>query len=159
MCCKRDKIEEIGVLLELDTQLAASLFSQIGSLEADHSSEIGKRVCRQIGQMGAELALENNSDIQNTSANIIRAFTSIVDKPVIHLPGEEETGSEKEERDFCAWEAPEAPESTIRLFPTNGPCGWKFTSSSKRVLRDDFATEDECARLLGLSILLMTGNY
>lgn len=56
------------MLLELNTQLAASVFGQIGALEVE--SELGGRLCKQILQMGEELQAASDGDARATALSI-----------------------------------------------------------------------------------------
>jgi hypothetical protein len=152
-----EQIEEVAE--ELNAKLAASLFTKIGDLETEHESAVGQKLCRQIGEMGKELLLETNEHAQLVSSEVVEAFTR-PDKPTIDLlesagGGEEESAGVAEiptgTPGFRMWDAPSPPESAINIFSS--------TDRSRRVMRDGFATADECREVVGLGVVAMAGSY
>jgi hypothetical protein len=150
------------VLLELNTQLAASLFTKIGKLEADLDSQVGKQLCRKIGEMGAELALSMSSFARTTALQLADEFTSEALKPTIVLsPCTSSESSAKSTQIFYAWDAPSPPDSTENIFATEFErhAVWRQTACSQRIMRDEFVTPDECSSLVGMTVVAMAGSY
>ena len=118
MCGCREKIEEIGVLLELNTKLAASVFTKIGNLEDGLHSAVGKHLCQTIGSMGAELSLGSNEHARKTALDIVDEFTRDTHKPTMYLIPADEVAARQQTASRPS-SAPTAHPLPSRCPPTN----------------------------------------
>ena len=84
------------MVLELNTQAAASLFTSIGGLEADLDSKIGKQLARRVGELGKELAMGSNEHARRVSLELVDELTQDAAKPTIYLSLEREDEEEAE---------------------------------------------------------------
>lgn len=143
----RERIDEIGVLLELNTRLAASLFSKIGELEHEVGSAFARRLCQEMCAMAQELQSASDEDARATSLRIAEEYLARSNRADLVLMPIQRA------QEAMIWDAPAVPDAAIHsgfAAPNKGSC---------RVLRDGFATDTECSELVGLAIVSMVGCH